>query len=67
MNDLEIKRTAKQARGYREDPTYERIRSMEPIERERILEKLGSEKRIGYGFYVSARDASEGLAQETRR
>ncbi len=67
MNDLEIKRAGKQARAFRADPTYERIRSLEPIERERILEKLGSEKRIGYGYYISAKDAHERLAKEPQR
>ncbi len=67
MNDLERKRAGKQARAHREDEHYERIRTMEPIDRERILERLGVEKRIGYGYYISARDANERLAKEPQR
>jgi len=67
MNELEIKRAGKQARGFRADPTYERIRTMEPADRERILERLGAERRISFGFYVSARDANERLAKEYQR
>ncbi len=60
-------RTAKQARGYREDPQFERLRTLPPAERDALLDRLGPSYRTAYGFYLSGRQAATDLAKEPQR
>jgi hypothetical protein len=55
------------AAGFREHVTFERMIAMPAGERDALLERMGADMRLSYGYYTSSRAAFHWLEQGEQR